>query len=512
MPRSKPLILTILDGWGFSSAVEGNAISAARKPAYDMLLRDFPNTLVHTSGPYVGLPEGQMGNSEVGHLNIGAGRVVLMDVTRIDRMIASGEFYSNPVLLDAMHHARQDHRLHLMGLCSDGGVHSQLEHLYALLRMAKGQGVGQVFVHCFMDGRDTPPHSGLSYLREIQKKLREIGIGRIASVEGRYYAMDRDKRWERVERAFNAMVTGNGEKATDAVEVVQRSYEKGVTDEFIEPVTIVDGRNEPVGLIRDGDACIFFNFRADRGREMTEALTSTTLERPSRTAVPKNLKFVTMTQYDKTLPVPFVLSKEPLDNILANVFAQLSWKNLRVAETEKYAHVTYFFNGGLEKPFAGEERELVPSPKVATYDLKPEMSAEGITNVVVDAIGKKDFDVIVMNFANADMVGHSGKMEPTVRAVEVVDACLGRIWQRLKEKNGRWIITADHGNAETMIDPVTQGPHTYHTTNPVPLILVDDSGGKLRRDGALQDIAPTILGVLGEKQPRDMTGRDLRVR
>lgn len=511
MSRNKPLILTILDGWGFSPVIEGNAIAAARKPTYDMLLRDFPNTLVHTSGPYVGLPEGQMGNSEVGHLNMGAGRVVHMDVTRIDHMIATGEFFSNPVLLAAFDHARKGRRLHLMGLCSDGGVHSQLEHLYALLKMAKLQGVEQVFLHCFMDGRDTPPQSGIGYIREIQKQLREAGVGKIASVGGRYYAMDRDKRWERIERGFNAMVLGKAEKATDPVAVMQRSYERDVTDEFIEPVTMVDEKNQPVGLIRDDDACLFFNFRADRGREMTDALTSQTLECPARTVVPKNLHFTTMTQYDKTLPVPFMLAKEPLDNILANVFAQLSWKNLRVAETEKYAHVTYFFNGGLEKSFAGEEREMVTSPKVATYDLKPEMSADGITNVVVDAMGKKDFDVIVMNFANADMVGHSGKMEPTVRAVEVVDACLGRIWQRLKEKNGRWIITADHGNAETMIDPVTHGPHTYHTTNPVPLILVDDSGEKLRQGGALQDIAPTILGVLGETQPKDMTGRDLRI-
>ncbi|HEY3824781.1 MAG TPA: 2,3-bisphosphoglycerate-independent phosphoglycerate mutase [Bryobacteraceae bacterium] len=518
MSRNKPLILTILDGWGFSPAIEGNAIAAARKPTYDMLLRDFPNTLVHTSGPFVGLPEGQMGNSEVGHLNMGAGRVVHMDVTRIDHMIATGEFFSNPLLLGAMDHARKGRRLHLLGLCSDGGVHSQLEHLYALLKMAKQQslakqdGNAEVFLHCFMDGRDTPPQSGIGYIREIQKKLREFDVGKIASVEGRYYAMDRDKRWERVERAFNAMVLGNGEKATDPVEVMQRSYERDITDEFVEPVTIIDEKGHAVGLIRDDDACIFFNFRADRGREMTEALTSKTLDCPARTAVPRNLQFLTMTQYDKSLAVPFVLTREPIDNILANVFAQLNWKNLRTAETEKYAHVTYFFNGGLEKSFAGEERELVASPKVATYDLKPEMSADGITNVVTDAMGKKDFDVIVMNFANADMVGHSGKMEPTVRAVEVVDACLARIWQRLKEKNGRWIITADHGNAETMIDPVTHGPHTYHTTNPVPLILVDDSGDKLRQDGALQDIAPTILGVLGEKQPKDMSGRDLRLK
>jgi len=502
MSRNKPLILTILDGWGFSPVLEGNAIAAARKPTYDMLLRDFPNTLVHTSGPYVGLPEGQMGNSEVGHLNMGAGRVVHMDVTRIDHMIATGEFFSNPVLLAAMHHARAGHRLHLMGLCSDGGVHSQLTHLYALLEMARREKVEHVFAHCFMDGRDTGPETGIGYIRDIQKHMRDIGVGVIASVEGRYYAMDRDKRWERIDRAYRAMVVGDGEKLSDPVEVMHRSYGKGVTDEFIEPVTIVDGRNEPVGLIRDDDACLFFNYRADRGREMTETLTKSG----------KNLFFTTMTQYDKSFTVPFVLAKEPLDNILANVFAELNWKNLRVAETEKYAHVTYFFNGGMEKPFAGEEREMVASPKVATYDLKPEMSAEGVTNVVLDAMGKKDFDVIVMNFANADMVGHSGKMEPTVRAVETVDACLGRIWQRLKEKNGRWLITADHGNAEMMIDPVTHGPHTYHTTNPVPFILVDDSSDKLRQGGALQDIAPTILSVLGEGQPKDMTGRDLRLK
>jgi 2,3-bisphosphoglycerate-independent phosphoglycerate mutase len=511
MPRQKPLILTILDGWGFSPALEGNAIAAARKPTYDMLLRDFPNTLVHTSGPYVGLPVGQMGNSEVGHLNMGAGRVVHMDVTRLDHMISNGEFFTNPTLLAAMNHARHGRRLHLMGLCSDGGVHSQLTHLYALLQMAKQQQLEQVFIHCFTDGRDTPPQSGIGYLREIQKKLNEIGIGKIASVEGRYYAMDRDKRWERVERAFSAMVLGHGAKSKDPVEVMQRSYERDVTDEFVEPVTIVDEKEQPIGLIRDEDSCIFFNFRADRGREMTEALTSKTLECPPRTAVPAGLHFTTMTMYDKTLDVPFVLAKEPLDNILANVFAQLNWKNLRVAETEKYAHVTYFFNGGIEKNFAGEERELVASPKVATYDLKPEMSAEGITNVVIDAMGKKDFDVIVMNLANADMVGHSGKMEPTIRAVEAVDACLFRIWQRLKEKNGRWLITADHGNAETMIDPVTHGPHTYHTTNPVPFILVDDSNDKLRQGGALQDIAPTILSVLGEKQPAEMSGKDIRL-
>jgi 2,3-bisphosphoglycerate-independent phosphoglycerate mutase len=496
----KPLVLTILDGWGFAPATEGNAIAAARKPTYDSLLREFPNTLIHTSGPYVGLPEGQMGNSEVGHLNMGAGRVILMDVTRIDRMIATGVFFQNPVLQDVMRHART-HRLHLMGLVSDGGVHSLLTHLYALLRLARQEGVAHVFVHCFMDGRDTPPESGAGYLEQLQKQMREIGIGRIASVSGRYYAMDRDKRWERIDRAFGAMVLGNGEKFIEPVAGVKRSYEVGITDEFVEPLTIVDDRQQPVGVIREDDACVFFNFRADRGREMTQKLTQQ----------PSNLRFATMTQYDNAFTVPFVLPREHPNNILADVMAQLNWKNLRVAETEKYAHVTYFFNGGNEKPYAGESRELIPSPKVATYDLKPEMSAPGITEAVVKAIDGRTFDVIVMNFANADMVGHSGKFEPTVRAVEAVDVGLGEIYAALRRSGGAWMITADHGNAETMIDPVTRGPHTYHTTNPVPFVLVDETRVMLRSSGSLQDISPTILGFLDEKQPKEMTGRDLRL-
>jgi 2,3-bisphosphoglycerate-independent phosphoglycerate mutase len=506
----KPLVLTILDGWGFSPATEGNAIAAARKPTYDLLLRQYPNTLVQTSGPSVGLPEGQMGNSEVGHLNIGAGRVIYMDVTRLDRMIASGEFFDNPVLLESMKYAKT-HRLHLMGLCSDGGVHSLLTHLYALLQMAKKQGVEQVFVHCFMDGRDTPPESGAGFIEQIQKELRQIGAGKIATVSGRYYAMDRDKRWDRVERAFTAMVLGKGEKSDDPVAAVKRSYERGVTDEFIEPVTIVDAKNQPIGLIRDDDACIFFNYRADRGREMTMALMDPTLEKPSRSIAPKNLHFTTMTEYDRSFKVPFVLPREHPNNILADVMAQLNWKNLRVAETEKYAHVTYFFNGGNEQPYAGESRELVPSPKVATYDLKPEMSAQAITEVVVKAIEQREFDMIVMNYANADMVGHSGKMAPTVLAVEAVDAGLGQIYDTLRRSGGTWMITADHGNAETMIDPITKGPHTYHTTNPVPFILVSDSRVMLRSSGSLQDISPTVLGFLDEKQPKEMTGRDLRL-
>jgi len=495
----RPLVLTILDGWGYRAETANNAIALANKPSYDKLLREFPNTLIRASEHFVGLPDGQMGNSEVGHLNIGAGRVIQMDVTRIDMMIASSEFFQNPVLLDVLRAAR-GHRLHLMGLLSDGGVHSMNTHLYALLEMAKREGVEDACVHCFMDGRDTPPESGAGFIEALQKEMRRIGIGRIATISGRYYAMDRDKRWDRIERAQTAMVDGVGEKATDPVAAVKRSYERGVTDEFIEPIVIVDSRNDPVGRIRPEDSCIFYNYRADRGREMTQKLAESELK----------LHFTTMTQYDKTFSVPFVLTREHPNNILANVMAQHGWKNLRVAETEKYAHVTYFFNGGDEKPYAGEERELVPSPKVATYDLKPEMNAEGITEVVVNAIEKRDFDVIVMNYANADMVGHSGKFEPTVRAVETVDTGLGRIYDALRRKGGRWIITADHGNAEMMIDPVTHGAHTYHTTNPVPFIVVDEGRRPLRSGGSLQDIAPTILGMLGVAQPKEMTGRDLR--
>ena len=501
--NGRPVILTILDGWGFSpaTAAQGNAIAAARKPTYDRLLREFPNTLVHTSGPFVGLPDGQMGNSEVGHMNIGAGRVVHMDVTRIDRMIANGEFFKDLTLLAAMKHAGP-RRLHLLGLLGDGGVHSLNTHLYALLEMAKREGVNDVCVHCFMDGRDTPPNHGAGFIEALQKEIRRIGVGRIATVVGRYYAMDRDQRWDRVELARTAMVDGVGEKASDPIAALKRSYEKGVTDEFAEPVVITNDQNEPSGLIRPNDACIFYNYRADRGREMTKVLTESDL----------GLHFTTMTQYDKAQTAAFVLSKELPDNILANVMASMNWKNLRVAETEKYAHVTYFFNGGNEKPYSGEEREMVASPKVATYDLKPEMSAQGITDLVSGAIEKRDFDVIVMNFANADMVGHSGKMEPTVKAVEVVDGCLGQIYDALRRKGGRWIITADHGNAECMIDPVTGGPHTYHTTNPVPFIVVDEARRALRSQGALQDVAPTLLGLFGIPQSKDMTGRDLHFR
>jgi 2,3-bisphosphoglycerate-independent phosphoglycerate mutase len=515
--RPKPIILTVLDGWGYRAETQGNAIALARKPNYDALLRQFPNTLIETSGPSVGLPEGQMGNSEVGHMNIGAGRVVHMDITRIDLLIANKQLDNVKLFQQAMERGRQ-HQLHFIGLLSDGGVHSHIQHLFALLEMAKRHKVERVFLHCFMDGRDTPPHSGRNFVRQLQQRLGEIGVGEIATVVGRYYAMDRDNRWERIELAYRAMVHGEAEtKTSDPVAALTKSYEQDVTDEFVKPAVITRGEGaeaKPVGLIRDNDAVIFYNFRADRARQMTNALAAPDFDRFADPKRPKNLFYVAMTQYDKHWPwLNYVIAPEKLEHILAQVFADLNYKNLRTAETEKYAHVTYFFNGGVEKAFAGEERVLVPSPKVATYDLKPEMSAAGITDTVVRAIGKGDFDAIIMNYANADMVGHSGKLDAAIKAVEAVDAGLGEIYQALKPRGGSWIITADHGNAETMIDPVTGGPHTYHTTNPVPLILVnEDDRLQLKPGGALRDIAPTLLGILGHTKPPEMTGTDLRKR
>jgi len=514
--RPKPIVLTVLDGWGYRAETKGNAIALACKPNYDRLLKDFPNTLIHTSGPFVGLPEGQMGNSEVGHMNMGAGRIVRMDITRVDALISSGEFYRHPQLLEAMQRGRE-RQLHLMGLLSDGGVHSHIEHLFALLRMARENQVNNVFVHCFMDGRDTPPESGIGFLQQLEQKMREFGVGQIASLSGRYYAMDRDNRWERVERAYRAMVHGDAEaRFADPIAAIRASYEKGVTDEFVVPAAITSqvapGKTAvPRAVIRDEDAAIFFNFRADRARQMTRALVEPDFDKFADPTRPKNLVFVGMTQYEKTWPwLRYLLAPEKLEHILANVFAELQYKNLRVAETEKYAHVTYFFNGGVEKPFPGEERVLVPSPKVPTYDLKPEMSAAGVADAVIHAIEKGDFDAIIMNFANADMVGHSGKLEAAVKACETVDACLGRIFQALRPRGGAWIVTADHGNAETMIDPATGGPHTYHTTNPVPFILMSEDGrAQLQPGGSLRDVAPTLLGVLDVAEPPEMSGRDL---
>src|SRR5580693_6989903 len=514
--RPKPIVLTVLDGWGYRAESQGNAIALARKPTYDSLIKNFCNTLIQTSGPFVGLPDGQMGNSEVGHLNMGAGRIVHMDMTRIDLLVANKQMQNVPLFKQAIERGRQ-RALHLLGLISDGGVHSHLNHLFALLEVAAQERVQNVFVHCFMDGRDTPPHSGREYLKQLSQKLRELGTGQIATINGRYYAMDRDNRWEREELAYRAMVHGEAETRTDDPDAaMQRSYEQGVTDEFVKPIVVTKGTGPsaaPVGLIRDDDAVIFFNFRADRARQMTFALASPDFDKFADAKRPKNLFYVAMTQYEKTWPwLKFVIAPEKLEHILAQVFADLQYKNLRTAETEKYAHVTYFFNGGVEKPFGGEERILVPSPKVATYDLMPEMSAAGITDTVVKAIEKGEFDAIIMNYANADMVGHSGKLEAAIKAVEAVDAGLGQIYQTLKARGGVWLITADHGNAETMIDPANGGPHTYHTTNPVPLILVSDNDElQLKPGGSLRDLAPTILAALDQPRPADMTGEDLRV-
>jgi len=527
-----PLVLTILDGWGYRAETANNAIALAKKPTYDKLLREYPNTLIQASDHFVGLPDGQMGNSEVGHLNIGAGRIVQMDITRIDAAIASGEFVKIPAIVEAMKRAREGGRqLHLLGLCSDGGVHSQLEHLYALLRTAREYGLTRVFVHCFMDGRDTPPCSGATYIAQLEQKMREFGVGKIATVSGRYFAMDRDKRWERERKAFDAIVAGKAEGGAYASPVARMTecYNNGVTDEFIIPFVVVDGAGKPVAQIRDEDVCINFNFRSDRAREITRVLTresglnknggrdldgwESLDETIPRVEIPKNLYYLCMTQYDKLYTLPLIMPPESLDNILANVLAAHQLRNLRVAETEKFAHVTYFFNGGIETPFPGEDRALIPSLKVATYDLAPEMKAEAIGDAIVKAINDTAFDLIVANFANADMVGHSGKLEPTIKAIEAVDAQLGRIYKAIREKNGSWLITADHGNAEMMVDPITGEPHTAHTTNPVPMIYVAEDGPqyRLRPDGSLRDISPTLLSLLKIGEPKQMTGGDLRM-
>ena len=536
MPR--PIVLTILDGWGYRPETHGNAIALARKPVYDGLLRDFPNTLLRASDHFVGLPDGQMGNSEVGHLNLGAGRIVRMDVTRIDTAIEDGSFFTDPTLLAAIAAAQaKSSALHIIGLVSDGGVHSHQRHLYALLKLAAQQKLTRVFVHAFMDGRDTMPTSGLGYLEELQQQFRAIGVGRLASVSGRYYAMDRDLRWEKEKQAFDALVTGHPEGGTyaDPLARIKELYNSGTTDEFIPPFTVVDEAGHSVGPIRDNDVVINFNYRADRARQITRVLARNVendkggltanggldlpkaaeldLEIP-RELAPKNIHYVCMTQYDKNFKLPIVIPPESMDNLLAHLMAQANLRNLRVAETEKYAHVTYFFNGGIEKPFAGEDRALVPSQKVATYDLAPEMSAAGIADAVVKAINDTAFDIVIVNFANADMVGHSGKLEPTVQAVETVDRELGRIYREVKQKGGALLVTADHGNAELMIDQVTGGPHTAHTTNPVPFILVTDAPTgtvSLRSGGSLRDISPTILNLLHLGQPKDMTGGDLRI-
>src|SRR5712675_2395544 len=511
--RPKPIVLTVLDGWGFRAETKGNAIALARKPTYDALLKKFPNTLIHTSGPYVGLPEGQMGNSEVGHLNIGAGRIVHMDITRIDLLIANKQLQNVPLFQQAMERGRQ-RRLHLMGLLSDGGVHSHINHLFALLEMAKQQKVENVFIHCFMDGRDTPPHSGRDFVQQLQQKIRELGVGQIATLVGRYYAMDRDNRWERIELAYRAVVHGEAETRTDdPLAALQRSYEQDVTDEFVEPIVVTTGSGPtapPVGPLRDDDAVIFFNFRADRARQMTYALAAPDFDKFDDPKRPKKLFYVAMTQYDKNWPwLKYVIGPEKLEHILAQVFADIQYKNLRCAETEKYAHVTYFFNGGVEKPFPGEDRKLIPSPKVATYDLKPEMSAFEVTDELLARI--RNYDLIILNFANPDMVGHTGVVETGIKAVETVDACCARIIPKLLELDGKALVTADHGNCEQMRNP-DGSPHTSHTSYLVHFLYVANDAAKFRcQDGILADVAPTLLFLLGLPQPKEMTGHNLLV-
>ena len=506
-----PLALIIIDGWGYSPQREGNAISLAATPYYDELCENYPQTLLEASGTRVGLPAGVMGNSEVGHLNIGAGRVIRMDVSRVDHDIATAEFFRNEVLLAAIEAVKQRSALHLMGLLSDGQVHSSQEHLYALLRLAKQGGLERVFVHCFLDGRDTPPSSAATYLSALQQKIDEIGCGQIASLCGRYYAMDRDKRWERTERAYELLMKGKGERATDPVAAVRQSYQRGITDEFVEPTAIADAHNDPTATIKDGDAVIFFNFRPDRARQLTRALAVPGFAEFDVTGRPQ-IHFVCFTVYDRSLPLPVAFPPRDHKNVLAEVWEKICVHNYRLAETEKYAHVTYFFNGGVEKEHACERRLLVPSPKIATYDLQPEMSAFKVTDKVLRAIDEGETDVFIVNFANPDMVGHTGKLEQTIEACQYVDTCLGWITKGIRGARGVTLITADHGNAEQMLDPKSGGPHTAHTTNPVPFHLIDEAsrGMKLREGGALEDVAPTLLGLLGNEKPADMTGRDLR--
>ncbi|TWJ17610.1 2,3-bisphosphoglycerate-independent phosphoglycerate mutase [Geobacter argillaceus] len=507
----KPLLLMILDGWGINPNRENNAVAQADTPNLSSCLKEYPHTRILTSGMAVGLPEGQMGNSEVGHLNIGAGRVVYQDLTRISKAISDGDFFENPVLLDCLKRTKAaGGRLHLAGLLSDGGVHSHNTHLYGLLELAKRHGLTEVFVHCFMDGRDTPPRSGGDYLAELEAKIKEIGVGTVATVSGRYYAMDRDNRWERVEKAYNAMVLGEGETATSTAEAIARTYAADVTDEFVLPTVITAG-GAPVGSVADNDGFIFFNFRSDRAREITRVLALDEFSGFPHRVRPKLSSYVCMTEYDATFGLPIAFDQESLTNILGGVLAAAGKHQLRIAETEKYAHVTFFFNGGVEEPFAGEERCLIPSPKeVATYDLKPEMSAYPVTEELLRRLDGGTYDVIVLNFANCDMVGHTGILAAAIKAVEAVDACVGRIVAKVRELGGTVLITADHGNADQMAEENGE-PYTAHTCNPVWLVLVDDARkqARLKDEGRLADIAPTMLDILGIEKPREMTGVSL---
>jgi 2,3-bisphosphoglycerate-independent phosphoglycerate mutase len=505
----KPLAIIIMDGFGISSKEEYNAVARAKKPNLERFWKNYPTTTLAASGLAVGLPRGQMGNSEVGHLNIGGGRIVYQDYTRISLAVEDGSLAENPVLLGAMQKAKEAN-LHLIGLLSDGGVHSHITHLFALLEMAAKMGLEQVYVHAILDGRDVPPRSALTYIRELEEKISRIGTGRVATVSGRYFAMDRDRRWERVEKAYRCLTDGAGHAAVSAVEAVEKGYARGENDEFLQP-TLVDGR----GLVQDNDSIIFFNFRPDRAREITRAF----VDRDFREFAtrPMRVHYTCMTQYDATLNVPVAFPAQNLEDTLGQVVSRAGLKQLRIAETEKYAHVTYFFNGGQETANPGEDRCLIPSPKVATYDLQPEMSAFLVRDEVISRLEGDMYDLIVLNFANPDMVGHTGIFDAAVKAVEVVDGCVGAVVDKILEKGGAALLTADHGNAEKMRDEKSGQPHTAHTTSPVPFSLIMQAGAggyggeriELREDGILADIAPTALKLLYIDQPPAMTGKSL---
>lgn len=511
MSRPKPVMLMILDGWGLYTPGPGNAVHLARTPNLDRLQAEYPHNRLQTSGKAVGLPDGIMGNSEVGHLNLGAGRVVYQDLLRIDLAIENGSFFDNQALNRAMKKvAENKSALHLVGLVSDGGVHSQLAHLLTLLDMARQKGLSEVFIHAILDGRDTAPDGGQDYLAKVQTHIQKIGTGLIASVCGRYYAMDRDTRWDRTQKAYRLMTMGEGRAARDPVAAVRDAYKRGESDEFVKPIVITGGADEPRAVVRDGDAIIFFNFRADRARQLTRAFTDDEFKGFRREVFPRLSEYVCMTLYDESFDLPMAFPPEHLEGILGETVSAHGLRQLRIAETEKYAHVTYFFNGGEEKPFDNEDRCLVPSPRdVPTYDHKPEMSAEGVTEEVVKRIAAEQYDLIVLNFANMDMVGHTGVIQAAVTACETVDRCAGRIVDAILDKGGAVLITADHGNAETMLNHDGK-MFTAHTTNPVPLILVDRRRKTVHlREGVLGDIAPTILQLMEIPQPQQMTGKTL---
>jgi 2,3-bisphosphoglycerate-independent phosphoglycerate mutase len=506
--RQGPLVLCVLDGFGLAPPGPSNAITLANAPTWNGWWEGAPRTMLSASGEDVGLPDRLMGNSEVGHLNLGAGRIVNQPITRITKSIREGTFYANEALVAACAHAAgRGGALHLLGLVSDGGVHSHLDHVRGFLELARRQGVARVFVHAFLDGRDTPPSSGRGYVARLEEMLREVGLGRIATVSGRYYAMDRDQRWERVEQAWRALVLGEGVPSQSADAAIAAAYAAGTTDEFVPPAVIGDAGG-PLAVIEDGDAVLHFNFRPDRARELTRALTDPAFAAFARPRVPKDLAYVCLTRYDESLPLPVAFPPEDILDTLGDLYAAGGLRQLRLAETEKYAHVTYFFSGGREAALAGEERCLVPSPKVATYDLDPAMSAVAVTDEAVRRLASDPLDLVVMNYANADMVGHTGVLPATIQAIEVLDGCLARLEAAVRARGGVLAITADHGNAEQMTDPVTGQPHTAHTTNPVPFVVLGADALHLE-EGLLADVAPTLLELVGLPRPAAMTGRSL---